>query len=441
MRLYVRTIWKKVIENVNHSHFLFPFIPQDIFINRSIPRYKVLAYIHKIKNQLEERNISYNLGSLYTLPHPIAVKAYSEVLAQNPNNLGYWAVNYSRNVNTRIEFEVIKKMIFLYHSQRENIGGYVTSGGTEGNLFSTWLGRSYLEKYCKRDEICLLVNSLSHYSIQKSGNICNIPKYILELDKQKWNIDITGLRHTISKLIKQGKLGFLLPLTLGYTSTGTSDNISEIIKAVNSIRAKFKDAHFFIWIDAALNGLIAPFISNDFEPFASSQIKAFVVDFHKFGQVPYPAGVVLYRDNLRKLVEKSIQYLAEKDSTILGSRPGMSAISIWAMIHSFGRQGYKKVVLTQKMNKNLFIEKISKVLPDTEVISDKNSLSCGVIFHSLKNKRLPKYIEDKYWLYPSRTKLIFYQCDDSYQTIYKFYFLPHMEKKIILEFVDDLMKL
>lgn len=440
MHTGLKVLTNKIINKLKYPKVLYPATPIDKFPNTPVSKLRVITRLFGARNELKNRRVAFNLGSLWTLPHSVAVKAYQSFLKYNPNHLGNWSHKESSRGTERLEYEVIQKMINLYHASKEEIEGYTTSGGTEGNIFSVWAGRSYLESLCDKNTVCLLKTSLTHYSIRKAGNICNTPQFLVPLNSEEWNMDAQGLIETVGNLYKKGYRGFLLPLTIGYTSTGTQDNIQEITNTVSKLRKELKNTHFYIWIDAALNGMIEPFINPDFKPFASPLVRTLVVDFHKFGMVPYTAGIVLYRKNLRKIIEQNIDYLDGKDNTLLGSRQGASSVSIWAMINYLGKSGYKNIILRQMKNKIYFINKMQNIFPKAEVITHKNSLTCGIIFHSLKNQKLPKFIEEKYWLYPGSVGLVFELNVNKRQTIYKFFFLPYLEKPILEEFFSDLAR-
>lgn len=390
-----------------------------------------------IKRKLQKRDVVHNLGWLYTLPHPMAVNAYKYFLDQNPNHLGNWTTKESRPFATQeLEREVVWKMIDLYHADKNKIEGYITSGATESNIFSTWVGRKYLEQYMEKSKICLLKTSLTHYSISKSADIVGIPSYISPLNSKEWNLDQRGLAKIVTRLYQKGHHGFLLPITLGYTETGTCDNIEETTKTVQYLQKKIKDVHFFLWIDAALNGLVAPFIDQTFTPFASSLIQTLVVDFHKFGLVPYPAGLVLYRNGLRHLIEKPVGYLPEKDNTFLGSRSGVSAAAIWTMINILGKSGYQNLMDKQLHNKRYFLKEIATILPNHAVVTHSQSLSCCILFPS--ETQLPILFENKYGLYFSKIKILFDNYKMKQYHLYKFYFLPYLKRDVISEFLQNL---
>ena len=422
------------------ARFLLPQTNARVFPQKGTSWWRIQNRLKQVKRELENRNVGHNLGWLYTLPHPVAVNTYKYFLDQNPNHLGNWTTKEGRPFATQeLEREVIWNMVDLYHADKSGIEGYVTSGGTESNIFSAWMGRKHLEQYTDRSTICLLRTSLTHYSIRKSADIVGIPDHLSPLNPQEWNLDQRGLAETVTRLYKEGFRGFLLPLTLGYTQTGTCDSIEETTKTVERLQEERKDVHFFLWIDAALNGLTTPFVDQTFTPFASPLIQTLVVDFHKFGLVPYPAGVVLYRKNLRGLIEQSVDYLPERDSTLLGSRPGAPAASIWAAIQCLGKSYYRRIVEEQIANKEFFMHELQRLLPKTQIFSHPKSITCGVIFRSLPVGRLPNTFDQRYGLWAQPTRLHFAnRARTTEHTVYRFFFLPHVRRRVVVNCLDDL---
>jgi len=442
MRTGLKTLARKGLNQFKRPSLLYRGIPKHTFPDKPTSSIRVKARLYGLESELRERNVAYNLGALYTLPSPQATQAYKRFIDYNPGNLGHWSDDGTRTyASTQLEYEVVHELIDLYHGSHEDLSGYITSGGTEANIYCVWIGRTYLEQHCKFSEICLLKTSLTHYSVRKAGTLCSIPQYLLPLNKENWNIDRDGFKSAIQTLYRRGFRGFILPLTLGYTSTGSCDDIRAITQEAARLKKEIKGIEFFFWVDAALNGLITPFLDDNFSLFASTAIQAFVVDFHKFGLVPYLAGIILYNKGLKKLIEQPIDYLSETDATLLGSRSGIPAVSIWSMIHTLGKEGYKRLAAEQKENKEYFLEEIKSISPETEIISHPHSLSCGFIFRGLKGTRLPQWIEEKYSLYPGKTKLLFYPKEEKEEVIYKCFFLPHMKKKVLAEFVNDLKHL
>lgn len=398
----------------------------------------IKLYLNKVKRSLIQRQSEHFLGWLYMLPHKLAVFAFSYFLDQNPSHLGSWLHAPTLPDSTeRLEKEVILNLSDLYNVDPKNIEGYVTSGGTEANLFSMWLGRTYMERTYTRDNICLLRTELTHYSINKAGRIVGIPDFVVPLDSKSWGVSTNGLQRKVKSLYKRKYKAFILPITLGYTMTGTSDNLSDVLQTVSELKKRYKNIDFFIWIDAALNGLTIPFIETDFSPFSNPEIQSINVDFHKIGLVPYPAGVILYRKKLRKLIDRPISYLPKTDSTISGSRQGSVAAAIWAMIHHLGISGYSEKVNKCLERKKYFVKLLKEEFPSSTILTDPSSISCGVIFKF--NITDPK-IKERFGLFTKETELTFFPEVRKKYTIYKFYFLPSITNNIIEQFIEELKR-
>jgi len=227
-----------------------------------------------------------------------------------------------------------------------------------------------------------------------------------------------------------------VPLTLGYTICGTNDNVELIEKTTRLLKKKYSDIHFFVWIDAALNGLILPFINPSFSPFYSPLIQTVVVDFHKFGGVPYPAGIVLYNKKLRNNIEKPTDYLPTTDSTLIGSRQGAVAAAIWAAIHINGKSTYRQTINTQLENKNRFIEKIRLLYPSILVITDPNSVICCIVIPQ-NTKHISPVFSKEYGLTLQSITLTFTDGKRVLQ-FYKVYFLPHMTRTVVDKCIQTL---
>lgn len=391
------------------------------FPERAISPLSQKIFLYYLVKQLKNYSENVGISALLTKPNKIAVTTWQKLLPYIANNLGNWSTNSNKphNIATQLEKEVILKMINLYHAEKENIEGYITSGGTEGNIFSAWIGRKYLEQYTDKNKICLLRNDLVHYSVTKAADIVGIKDCLIPLDEKTWSTNIISLDKLIIQLYRKGLRGFLIPITLGYTVGGTNDDLENIIRHLHKIKKGLKAIHFFCWIDAALQGLVEPFLNKRFKPFYYPEISTFIVDFHKFAGVPFPAGLILYRKKLRKLIEKDIPYLTQKDNTLLGSRTGIAPAAIWTTIHFLGRDGFNKIIFACLQQKQEFLVKLSRIEKDVRIITDKDSVAVAVI---TKNKLSSDFCQ-KYGLNQIKYHLTF-ENGKKIVRLYKLFFLP-----------------
>lgn len=441
MRFYIKTLLKKTINLWRKPTFFHSRISNHIFPIEGIPKYQILAKLRSAASDLEDRNFNHNLGALYPPADNFAAKVFKRFVPLNANHLGNWSITPPNEGTQQLEYEAIHKTINLFGATNQKIEGYITSGATEGNLFSIWTCRSYFEKFHKVSEIIVLNTTFTHYSVEKACKICCVDLYSIPVTADAYIMHPDALYETIIKLIKSGKKGFIITLTLGYTETGSNDEIEQISREIDMLQKKYPKSHFAICIDASFNGLIIPFIDPWFRPFKSKYIFSIVVDYHKFTAVPYPAGMILYRKKLRLKVEKKIRYLDMKDNTILGSRPGAPAAAIWSIIHQLGKKTIKKRIEQQLRVKNYFLNELRKKIHNTEIHTTDRSLSCGIVFHSLPNKQLSKIIENEFWMHATRTQIDVYKNNKKDVLIYKFYFMQHIQKKSVDDFINAIEKL
>ncbi|MCL5797595.1 MAG: pyridoxal-dependent decarboxylase [Patescibacteria group bacterium] len=399
------------------------FFSEDTFPQYGTPRWKIDFRLNRIFSELKERKLKNLIGELYNLPNNLAVDVWNKFLPQNPNNLGNWSYKSLRNkklfATYQIEKEVILQIISLLNSKKESLEGYVTSGATEGNIFSAWTGRKYLQRKFKNEQICLLCTDLSHYSVSKSADITNIAKFTVAVDKSSWSMSLSSLNKLLLSLYSKGYRGFLIACTLGHTIGGTNDDIDGIHDLLENFKKERSDVDVFLSLDAALSGSTIPFIKPVFHPFSLKYVQTFIIDFHKFPGIPYPAGVILYRAQLRTLIEQETYYLKQKDNTLLGSRTGIASTAIWAIIQHYGKTGFQKIILESIKRKNKFLSELNSKTEGISIITDQNAVNAALIV----KKPLPKSLCDKYGLYLTKYPITFENKKEIVK-LYKLFFLP-----------------
>ncbi len=395
--------------------------------------------LNQIADELKTTDADTKIGWLHARPHPIALDAYRRILPYNPNNIGNWSSQRGPAYTTqKLEREIVKTTIALHRGTNKTTGGYLTSGATEGILFSFWLGRKKLEEKRPKTSVCAIGTSLTHYSIKKASDIVGLSYVETPLDKTTWNMHPTGLLHTIRRLKHNGYRGFIVVLTLGYTQTGTSDDVPTIQKAIHSV---LDDTSVFGIIDAASNGFFLPFIKKGVSPFQYTLIDTFVTDFHKHGLAPYPAGIVLYRRSLLPRIEKSVPYLTVSDATLLGSRPGVNAAAVWAIMQHLGKQGLRRLYRRQLLVKRYCISQLRRKVTTVSIITDATSLSCGIIIPSTVKHKALRAFEEKYGLLGKPASVLFYPNETKKIRVHTLFFMPHMKKRIIETCIEDLRKI
>lgn len=374
-------------------------------------------WLRTITNEIDDAEMGKTLGFLHSTPIGIGTKTWNKLLPLNTNNLGEWGSKEFKLLKgpQKAEHELVSKLTDLFGGNTNDWTGYATSGATESNIFSAWIGRNFLRE--KKLKTVLILNQFTHYSIKKAANIVGIPTLELKVDRSTWLTDINNLEKNITALVKKGYKGFLIPITLGFTQTGLNENYEKLTLLFKRLE-KQKNIKIFTWIDAAINGLILPFTQKHFTPLSNAKINTFAIDFHKTGMCPIPSGFILYRRRLSKLVTQEVQYLDQDDNTLLGSRPGASPAAMLAVVNYLGRQGFEKKVKNLLKRKSAFISMVEERKLDVEIVTDESGIGLALV----SKKPLAENFVSKHGLFAKKWKYNFSNSSE-YLYIYKVNFI------------------
>jgi len=245
------------------------------------------------------------------------------------NNLGDPFVNSTYGVGSRdLEKEVVQFFAELFRAPEDNWWGYVTNGGSEGNLYGLYLARELHPK------AMVYYSEATHYSVQKNLHLLNMPNIVIRT-QENGEIDYDDLEHTI-RMNRQTPV--IIMANIGTTMTEARDDVAKI----KNILKKLAIQHYYIHADAALSGtysaLIEPRPAFDFEDGADS----IAISGHKFFGSPMPCGVVVVKKSNRDRIARSVAYIGSVDTTITGSRNGHSPLFLWHTIKRLGIEGLKR---------------------------------------------------------------------------------------------------
>jgi histidine decarboxylase len=215
------------------------------------------------------------------------------------------------------EKEVIDEFADIFHASKNDYWGYVTNGGSEGNLFGLYCARDVLPKgivYCSEE---------THYSIFKNIHLLRMSSVKIEaLPNGEINYsklkDSLSANHTVPPIIVAN---------IGTTMKGAVDNVSHILQILHQLKIE----RYYIHCDAALFGMLLPFLpplhSQAFD--FRSGIDSLAISGHKMIGMPIPCGVVLTKKSHKDQIVRDIEYTGSKDSTITGSRNGFTPLLLW----------------------------------------------------------------------------------------------------------------
>lgn len=373
------------------------------------------------------------MGYPQTTPHAVAIEAYLSYMEYNTNHVGVFTnSNRQLTASQKMESEVIAMLGDLYGLNEAD--GYITSGGTEGNILGVWIARNYFS--AQKNTVALMQSCLTHESIQKAVDLTMISHVEeIALEDCHFRMDTRRLEEAIDNLISHQIYHAIIIATAGYTLTGTSDDIREI----NEIVIKFNKQYGFqgwIHIDAAIGGMVLPFREQENTRwFECEHVMSMTVDPHKMGYIPYSAGVFMGRKNVLSWIERNNQFSkTHVSNTLIGSRNGAAAAACWAMFQHLGYSGYKGI-LDDLISKKEYL--LGKLLQKhiAEVISNPETNMCCLSFNSFSNCLLPGRLEQKY-----ATRAFSIQYRGSVINCYKLYIMPHISYATLDMLYEDIME-
>ncbi len=299
------------------------------------------------------------------------------------------------------EKEVIEYIAQLTGVSGNNFWGYITNGGTEGNMYGLYVAR---ELY---PESIVYFSKDAHYSIPKILKLLKMP-YIAIKSNDKGEMCLGDLKQTL--LINRTKTPIILA-TLGTTMKGALDPLDEIKELISDMSF----LNHYIHVDAALSGMILPFLENAPKFGLSHGIHSFSISGHKMFGSPMPCGIVLARKDYVDRIGQSIEYIGAIDTTLSGSRNGHSTLFLWYSIQKYRNGGYKRIMASCIENAQYAVEKLKTL----GINAWRNPFSITVLF----DRPNPSLV--------SRWQLA---CQGEISHLIT---MPHVTKEQIDEFIED----
>ena len=247
------------------------------------------------------------------------------------NNVGdpFHPSNYWSNTHA-IEREVIASFAGLMRIDPADAWGYVTSGGTEGNMYGLYLARELFPN------AMFYFSEETHYSVLKNVRVLNA-RHIMIRRQENGEIDYDDLEAMIRV---NRDLPAVIMANVGTTMRGAIDNIPRIR---DILRDQAVTSHY-IHADAALSGMILPFV-DDPQPYGfDAGIDSVSISGHKMIGAPLPCGVVLTRRPYVERVGRAIEYVGVQDTTLSGSRNAFTPLLLWHAFARYGDAGFRKLV-------------------------------------------------------------------------------------------------
>ncbi|MDX1455774.1 MAG: histidine decarboxylase [Gammaproteobacteria bacterium] len=277
----------------------------------------------ELLDRTSERRDSY-LG--YPVSKDFDYSELADFLKVPLNNLGDPFTASTWQVDSReFEREVVEFFAKLMRAEEDDWWGYVTNGGSEGNLYGLYLARELYPNGI------VYFSEETHYSVSKNVHLLGM-RHIMIRTQANGEIDYDDLRETIRVHRDVPPIIFA---NIGTTMTEARDDIARIQQIMRDLALP----QHYIHSDAAWIGPAAPFMDPkpafDFADGADS----ISMSGHKFIGSPIPCGIVLARKHHVDRIARSIAYIGALDTTITGSRNGLTPLFLWRAIDRYGREG------------------------------------------------------------------------------------------------------
>jgi len=265
---------------------------------------------------------------------------------------------------------------------KDGYWGYVTSGGSESNLWGVMQG------FVTYPHGILYYSQGAHYSVGKAASNRNY-RIIKQKSADDDAIDESALLEAICANWAETKSPAIIVLTSGTTKYGSVDDVASIKRELTQLNIPH-----YLHIDAAFYGGIpknqtnAPII-GDVETWGYNSI---AVSMHKYIGYPAAKGVLI---STKRPSGTFIDYIGQEDNTVLGSRD-VPAFSLRQQVmdilqHSPPDEYIKNIRVFSEMLKsngvkftqwtkddclgNVFVFKVDKNAPDYKAICRRWQLS------------------------------------------------------------------
>jgi histidine decarboxylase len=249
------------------------------------------------------------------------------------NNVGDPFVPSNYHVNTHeFERELVRDFAQLTQAPADEYWGYVTSGGTEGNMYGLFLAREVLP------EGIVYFSEDTHYSVAKALRALHL-RNIMIASRPDGTMDLADLRETLRIHRDTPPIVFV---NAGTTMKGAVDDLLGIRKILKELALP----QHYIHVDAALSGMILPFVADPQPWNFAHGADSLSISGHKMIGCPFPCGVALARRKNVERIARSVEYVGTLDTTLAGSRNGIAPLMLWYAFRTLGREGLRARVQT-----------------------------------------------------------------------------------------------
>lgn len=245
------------------------------------------------------------------------------------NNIGDPFQESHVELNT-LEFEQEVIRCFAALADGEDCWGYVTSGGTEGNMYGLYLGRELLQ------DGMVYFSEETHYSVAKILRLQHTPNIMLKA-QANGEMDYDDLRESIKINRHRPPIIFA---NIGTTMKGAIDDLDKIRVVLDDLAIPRSYVH----ADAALHGFGLAFMDDPPAWNFAAGVDSLSISGHKWLGTPIPCGIALARREHVDRIARAVEYVGVNDTTITGSRSALAPLMLWYGLRRHGEDGLRLMV-------------------------------------------------------------------------------------------------
>jgi histidine decarboxylase len=227
-----------------------------------------------------------------------------------------------------MEREVVGFFADLFRAPADDRWGYVTNGGTEGNIYGLHVARGL------HPGGLVYLSEAAHPSVRKAADLLGM-RAVTVRAAGTGELDYDDLHRVLGRLRDRPAI---VVANIGTTATEAVDDVGRIKGILRDLALP----EHYVHSDAALAGV--PLATLDGAPRfdLADGADSICVSGHKFIGSPFPCGVVVLRRSLRNRVARPVSQAGAPDPTISGSRNGHAALLLWYALRRHGVAGLRK---------------------------------------------------------------------------------------------------
>ena len=192
---------------------------------------------------------------------------------------------------------------------------------------------------------------------------------------------------------------------------GAVDDIGKVREILDDLAI----TNYYIHADAALSGMILPFV-DDPQPYGfDAGFDSVAISGHKMVGSPLPCGVALTKKEYVARIARSIEYVGVLDTTLTGSRNAITPLMMWYALRRHGLDGFREIVAECLAVAEYAVARFN----DSGIPAWRNRNSVTIVFPKPSDS-----VVRKWQLAP-------------YEGIAHLITMPHVTREIVDQVVDD----